>query len=106
MNHEKQRLSRDFPGGPVVKDPPCNAGHKGWIPGKRAKILHAAEQLSPHTAAIEPADPRTHMPLESPCTATEDPAWWDKAPMCHNLDMIQPSINIYILNLILSRINR
>ena len=24
---------RDFPGGPVVKNPPCNAGDKGSIPG-------------------------------------------------------------------------
>ena len=42
MNHEKQKLSRDFSGVPVVKNPPCNAGDKGSIPGKGAKILHAA----------------------------------------------------------------
>ena len=23
---------RDFPGGPVVKDPPANTGDRGWIP--------------------------------------------------------------------------
>ena len=25
--------SGDFPGGPVVKNPPCNAGNMGSIPG-------------------------------------------------------------------------
>ena len=37
---------RGFPGGPVVKNPPCNAGDMGLIPGQGTKIPHAAEQLS------------------------------------------------------------
>ena len=32
---------RDFPGGPVVKTSPSNAGSAGLIPGQGAKILHA-----------------------------------------------------------------
>ena len=36
----------DFPGGPVVKNPPCNAKNVGLIPGQGTKILHAMEQLS------------------------------------------------------------
>ena len=32
---------KDFPGGPVVKNPPCNAGDAGSIPGQGAKIPHA-----------------------------------------------------------------
>ena len=45
----------DFPGGPVVKNPPSNAGDKeGSIPGQETKIPHAAEQLSPRSAATEP----------------------------------------------------
>ena len=36
----------DFPGGPVVKNPPCNAGDMGSIPGQGAKIPHDAEQVS------------------------------------------------------------
>ena len=32
---------RDFPGGPVVKTLPSNAGGAGLIPGQRAKISHA-----------------------------------------------------------------
>ena len=39
--------SRDFPGAPVVKNPPCNAGDAGSIPGQETKISHATEQLSP-----------------------------------------------------------
>ena len=43
----------DFPGGPVVKNPPCNAGDTSSIPGQGTKISHAAEQLSQNAAARE-----------------------------------------------------
>ena len=33
---------RDFPGGPVVKTSPSNAGHVGSIPGWGIKISHAS----------------------------------------------------------------
>ena len=33
---------RDFPGGPMVKTLPSNAGGVGMIPHLRAKILHAS----------------------------------------------------------------
>lgn len=36
----------NFPAGPVVKNPPFNAGDKYLIPGWGIKILHAAGQLS------------------------------------------------------------
>ena len=32
------RYDRDFPGGPVVKTSPSNAGGAGWIPGRGAKM--------------------------------------------------------------------
>ena len=35
-----------IPGGPVVKNLPCNAGDGGSIPGRETKIPHAEEQLS------------------------------------------------------------
>ena len=44
----------DFPGSPVVKNLPCNAGDGGSVPGGRAKIPQATEQLSTHTATREP----------------------------------------------------
>ena len=35
-------LSRDFPGGPVVKTSPSSAGGAGSLPGQGAKIPHAS----------------------------------------------------------------
>ena len=49
---KKQEVSRarlysrtrgDLPGGPVVKNLPCNEGGADLIPGRGAKILHAAQ---------------------------------------------------------------
>ena len=37
---------RDYPGGPVVKNLPSNAGDTGWIPGQGSKIRHAPGQLN------------------------------------------------------------
>ena len=44
----------DSPGGPVVKNPPCNAGDAGLIPGQGTRIPHAARQLSWHATTREP----------------------------------------------------
>ena len=33
---------KDFPGGPVVKNPPSNAGGAGSIPGRGTEIPHVA----------------------------------------------------------------
>ena len=48
-------MGGDFPGGPVVKNMPSNAGDTGSIPGQGTKIPHAMGQLerSPCTAAKE-----------------------------------------------------
>ena len=40
----------DFPGGPAVKNPPCNAGDVDSIPGPGTRIPHATRQLSPRNA--------------------------------------------------------
>ena len=53
---------RDFPGGPGVKNLPCDAGDSGSVPGQGTKIPQATERLRPHAT------------LERPCTAAEDPA--------------------------------
>ena len=37
--------SRDFPGGPVVKNPSCNAKDKGLSPGWGTKISYVLEEL-------------------------------------------------------------
>ena len=43
-----------FPGGPVVKNPPYNAGDAGSIPGQGTNIPHAAGQLSLRAITTEP----------------------------------------------------
>ena len=46
---------QDFPGGPVVKNPPSNAGEASSIPGRGTKIPHVARQLSPRAITAKPA---------------------------------------------------
>ena len=61
----KFTLPGDFPGGPVVKNLPSNAGDTGSTPGQGTKIPHATEQPSPcatttevaHSSGIEPVSP-------------------------------------------------
>ena len=43
----KKNVMRDFPGGPVVKNRPSNAGDMGLIPGWGTKTLNAAGELRP-----------------------------------------------------------
>ena len=43
----------DFPGGPVIKNPPSDARDVGSIPGRGTKIPHAAGQLSPRATTRE-----------------------------------------------------
>ena len=50
---ESRVRPRDFPGGPVVKNAPCNAGDMGSIPGQGTKIPHAERQLSPGSTTRE-----------------------------------------------------
>ena len=76
----KKLGSWDFPGGPVVKTLPYNAGHVGSIPGHRTKISHAAGQLSQRATATELArlNYRTRVPqrkipyasMKIPCSTT------------------------------------
>ena len=62
----------------MVKNPPCNAGDISLIPDQETKVPHTKEQLRLHGTTTELAHSGTRVPqLESPCTATKDPA-------CHN----------------------
>ena len=57
----------------MVKNPPCNAGDAGSIPGLGTKIPPAAEQLSPHTTTTEPESSGARVPpRESLCIAEKD----------------------------------
>ena len=42
----KESVAGDFPGGPVVKTSPSNAGGAGSIPGRGAKIPHVLQPKS------------------------------------------------------------
>ena len=62
-----------LPGGPVVKNPSCNAGDSGSIPGWGAKIQHASLKLSLRVATAEPTpwksmclNERYHMKQQRP----------------------------------------
>ena len=59
----QMKISGDFPGGLVVRNPPSSAGNVGSIPGRGTRIPHAEEQLSPQTAITEPThcNERQHM---------------------------------------------
>ena len=48
-----RNLCRDFPGCPVVKNLPSNAGNTRSIPGGGTKSPHAMEQLSLRAIAKE-----------------------------------------------------
>ena len=50
---ESKVICGDFPGGPVVKNLPSNAGDTGSIPGQGTKIPHATWQLSPRATTTE-----------------------------------------------------
>ena len=52
--HAWNKKFRDFPGGPVVKNPPSNAGGAGLIPGLGTKIPHGTGQLSLCATTTEP----------------------------------------------------
>ena len=64
------KLMGDFPGGPVVKNPPSNAGDMGLIPGQGTKIPHALGQLSPCTATREASSPQVLSPHSTRKTHT------------------------------------
>ena len=53
LSHGIESVGGDFPGGPVVKNPPSNAGDAGSIPGWGTKIPHAVGQLSPRATTTE-----------------------------------------------------
>ena len=97
-----------FPGGPVVKNPPSNAGDAGLIPGRGTKIPHAAGQISPRATTTELTclNDRAHVlqttepmcrgarapqlerspraTMKSPCAAMTDPACLNEDPACRN----------------------
>ena len=64
IKKKKRERERDFPGGPMVKKPPSNAGDVGSIPGQGTKIPHGVGQQSLHSTTTELAclNERAHVP--------------------------------------------
>ena len=58
--------SWDFPGGPVVKNPPWDAGDVGSIPGQGTKSPRAKRKLNPRMATTEPVPEKM-----IPCATTK-----------------------------------
>ena len=48
-----EQKSRDFPGDPMVKTSPFNAGGMGSMPGQEAKIPHALWPKKPKQKQIQ-----------------------------------------------------
>ena len=80
--------SWDFPGGPVVKNLPYNAGDAGSIPGQGTKIPRASGQLSPRATTTELVclNQRDCVPqiTEPTCSGTCAPQLEKGKPACHN----------------------
>ena len=86
-----RRYVEDFPGGPVVKNLPCNAGDAGSVPGWGNKIPCTKELLSPRAATTEAHEPRR------PCAITrESSSWNEKSCMLQLRPDAAELINIYI----------
>ena len=58
-----KKVKENFPGGPLVKNPPANAGHIGLIPDP-GRSPHASEQLSPCATTAEARAPRAGAPQQ------------------------------------------
>ena len=65
-------MHKDVPGGPVVKNPPCNPRDAGSIPGQETKTPHDTGQVSPCTATTQPGQEAPH-PNKGPCVGHEEP---------------------------------
>ena len=67
---KKLILQEDFPGGPVVKNPPANTEDTGSIPGPgRSDMLRGNQAHVPQP--LKPEDPRAHAPQQ------EKPPQWE-----------------------------
>ena len=81
-------ILRNFPGGPVVKNLPSNAGDVGSIPGQGPKIPHTTGQLSPCTTTTElvSLNERARMPqtAEPMCSGTLTPQLEKRKPTRRN----------------------
>ena len=84
----------DFPGGPVVKNPPSKAGDETSFPGWGNKIPCAAGQLSWRATTTKSNYWALEPQLESsPWATMKDHMCCNKEAACCNEDPVQPKIN-------------
>ena len=96
---------RDFPGDPVVKNPPSNAGDVGSIPGWGTKIPHAMGQLSLQATTCLSLCASTREPacckLQSPCAlvpiATTGPTTTKAAKWANKYIFLKNSVEFYFV---------
>ena len=69
---KETRHLEDFPGGPVVKNLPSNAGDIGSIPGRGTKIPHAVGQLTARETQHSKKKKKRHLEF-CPWTKLERP---------------------------------
>ena len=74
---KQKNQTADFLSGPVMKNPPCNAGDAGSIPSRGTKSPHASKQLSPSALSL-------HATTRGSWGAMNDPALRNEDPLCHN----------------------
>ena len=68
------KVHQDLVSGPVVKNPPSNAGYPDLIPGRGTKIPYATGQLISLPVTLEPLQSRTYEPqLKMTTCHSEDP---------------------------------
>ena len=73
---DRRRPWGDFPGGPVVKNPPTDAEDTGSVSGPGTEISHAVEQLSPcatttEALVLKPAIHKRSHTMRSLCRASK-----------------------------------
>ena len=102
-NREQKLNLRNFPGGPVVKNLPCNAGDVSSIPGQGTKIPHAPGQLSLSTTTRESMYckerylfPLTRVSRRADTFQQQNSTWSEKAreeKPCFNLYFLKKSVS-------------
>ena len=99
-------MTSDFSGGPVVKNPPANAGEHGFNSWS-GRIPHAAEQLSSQATTTESACPTACAPQWEKPPQREIPHCNKERPpltatrekkTCGNKHPVQPKVNKISLN--------
>ena len=98
-NFKLEDTGPDFPGDPVFKNLPADAGDEGWIPGLGKSHMPRTRQLSPLTTTTEPTrlEPMLHNKRshgsEKPMLCNEKLLAAREKPAGSKEDPVQPKIN-------------